>query len=288
MAAGGPRAAAGMPVIGFLNSTSPSRVGTSRSSVPARSERDGLCRASNVGIEWRWAEGRYERLPALAADLVRRQVALIIATGGHQVALAAKTATDDDSRCLHQRFRSGEARPRRQSQPTGRQLTGAASICQPDGRQAPGAAARASSDRSVDRCTAQSEQSACGNPVEGSPGGGASPRPANSYLARKHEAELEAAFATAGKVGAGALLVAADPYFNSRRTTIHRVSGAPSHSCDLRAARARPSRRPDELRHQPVRRLSPSRHLHWPNPQRREARRSAGDAVRPNSSCRSI
>jgi len=82
-----------MPVIGYLGPESP---GPFASRV--RAFRDGLAEAGyvegrNVAIEFRWAEGRYDRLPALAADLARRRVDAIAAPGGAPVALAAKSAT---------------------------------------------------------------------------------------------------------------------------------------------------------------------------------------------------
>jgi putative tryptophan/tyrosine transport system substrate-binding protein len=82
-----------MPVVGYLGPESPQ---TFASRVNAF--RDGLAQAGyvegrNVAIEFRWAEGHYDRLSALAADLVDRQVALLVAPGGAPVALAAKSAT---------------------------------------------------------------------------------------------------------------------------------------------------------------------------------------------------
>src|SRR5438132_10249202 len=83
-----------MPVIGFLNGTSPGPV--SPSLVAAFHQglsETAYVEGQNVAIEYRHAEGRYDRLPALAADLVGRKVDLIAASGGPASALAAKSAT---------------------------------------------------------------------------------------------------------------------------------------------------------------------------------------------------
>src|SRR5258708_7848257 len=86
----GARAQQSMPVVGFLQSASP---GPYASLVQAF--RDGLgltgfTEGRNVTIEYRWAEGQYDRLPAMAADLVARKVSVLAATGGIPAALAAK------------------------------------------------------------------------------------------------------------------------------------------------------------------------------------------------------
>jgi putative tryptophan/tyrosine transport system substrate-binding protein len=82
-----------MPMIGFLSSEAPgaftSLVATFRQGL----SETGYVEGQNLAIEYRWAEGRYERLPALAADLVGRKVDVIVTQGGPPSALAAKSAT---------------------------------------------------------------------------------------------------------------------------------------------------------------------------------------------------
>jgi putative ABC transport system substrate-binding protein len=82
-----------MPVIGFLSSVSPAPFARMVAAFRQGLNETGYVEGQNVAIEYRWAEGQYDRLPALAASLVERQVTLIVAAGGDTPALAAKAAT---------------------------------------------------------------------------------------------------------------------------------------------------------------------------------------------------
>jgi ABC transporter substrate binding protein len=82
-----------MPVIGLLSPASPDSFAHFMRAFRQGLKDSGYVEGENVAIDYRWAEGQYDRLPALAAELVRRPVAMIAATGGPSSALVAKVAT---------------------------------------------------------------------------------------------------------------------------------------------------------------------------------------------------
>ena len=82
-----------VPLIGFLSSASASGFAPILPAFHEGLKQAGYTEGENVAIEYAWANGKYELLPGLAADLVRRNVAVIVAAGGAVAALAAKEAT---------------------------------------------------------------------------------------------------------------------------------------------------------------------------------------------------
>jgi putative ABC transport system substrate-binding protein len=82
-----------MPLVGFLHVGSPTPMTPQVEGFRKGLAETGYVVSQNLAIEYRWAEGHYDRLPPLAADLVQRRVKVFVAGGGPQSALAAKAAT---------------------------------------------------------------------------------------------------------------------------------------------------------------------------------------------------
>jgi putative ABC transport system substrate-binding protein len=83
-----------LPVVGYLSSASPRGFAHFVTAMREGLSEAGLVHARDYVLEYRWAEGEAERLPAMAAELVGQRVAVIVATGGNAPALAAKAATE--------------------------------------------------------------------------------------------------------------------------------------------------------------------------------------------------
>jgi putative ABC transport system substrate-binding protein len=211
---------ASIPFIGFLNTGSPNERKHLVDAFRQGLKEGGYADGKDVAIEYRWAEGNYERLPDLARDLVERKVAVIVATGGNLPALAAKSATSTIPIVF-----TGGTDPVKLglvaslSRPGGN-VTGVANISaslqakrlQILGEIVPGAAKivylvnpkGALADGFVKEIETAAE--AIGTKIE--------------VLSASNESEIDAGFAAMKKIHANALLVAADPFFLSRRDQI--------------------------------------------------------------------
>jgi putative ABC transport system substrate-binding protein len=205
------------PVIGFLSSVSPAPMAAFVSAFHQGLRESGYVEGQSVAIEYRWAEGHYDRLPALAAELVGRKLDAIVTTGGTVSARAAKNATstipivsvfggDPVADGLVVSF----ARP-------GGNLTGLSILVtelMPKRLEllselVPHADAIAllvnPSNSNAERIIREVQEAARVKGVQ------------LYILKAPTETEIDAAFATLVELHAGALVVAADPFFNSRR-----------------------------------------------------------------------
>jgi putative ABC transport system substrate-binding protein len=202
-----------MPVIGFLNSASPGPFALLLSAFHEGLKDGGYVEGKNVTVEYRWADGQYDRLPALAADLVRRRVTVIAATGGTTTAQAAKAATTTvpilfiaGANPVGDGLVSSFNRP-------GGNVTGVsvyASELAPKRLEllrelvpkATKIAMLVNSENITDGQDAQNIMQKVGLPL--------------LVLSARVETEFEREFISATQQGAQALLVSADPFFNSR------------------------------------------------------------------------
>jgi putative tryptophan/tyrosine transport system substrate-binding protein len=209
-----------VPIIGFLSSRSPADTTTLVAAFRNGLGEAGYIEGKNIAVEYRWADGQYDRLPALVADLVQRGVALLVTTGGEPSALAAKPATST----IPIVFTTGgdpvkiglvESLNRPGGNATGVSLLTTA----PESKRlgllhelVPGAkVVGVLIDPNYQEADAQAREL---RDAAGSIG-------QHIYIAyAKSEAELESAFETLVRERADALLVSADPFFDTRRDRI--------------------------------------------------------------------
>ncbi len=209
-----------MPVIGFLNSASPQPFANYVAGFRAGLKETGYVEGQNVAIEFRWAEGHYDRLPEMAADLVHRKVAVLVSTGGTSSITAAKAATTT----IPIVFTTGSDPVRlglvtSLSRPGGN-ITGVNFfVTQMESKRLgllralipgvqliavllnPNIPVHARQKTDVEEAAY-----AFGQQIH--------------LLSASNESEIDAAFATAMQLRAGAMLVGADPFFNSQRDKI--------------------------------------------------------------------
>jgi putative tryptophan/tyrosine transport system substrate-binding protein len=108
-----------MPLVGFLGAPSSAPYARYVAALHQGLREAGYVESQNVRFDYRWAEGHYDRLPALAKELVDRRVAVIVPIGGAPATVAAKEATSVIRN--YGRLRPGGGWPNWQPQPAGRQ-----------------------------------------------------------------------------------------------------------------------------------------------------------------------
>ena len=266
-----------LPTVGFLSSLARNDAGHVMPAFQDGLNGAGLVEGRSVAIEYRWAAGEYQRLPALAADLVERRVAAIAAISGTPAALAAKAATTT----IPIVFAIGGDPVAPGLVPSlnrpGGNVTGASFYTAPlvskrldlARELVPGGSTIAvlinpDNPGSVpEGMAAETSAAAVGQPL--------------LVLGASTRDQIDDAFAAIKQQRVGALLVASDPFFFSERVKL--VVQMARHAVHLRRSRAGRGRRPHQLWREPRRGLSPSWQLRRPHRARRKAGRPAGDAA---------
>jgi hypothetical protein len=175
-----------MPVIGYLSSRSPDDTAHLVAAFRRGLGENGIVEGQNVTIEYRWALGQYDRLPAMASELVRHPVTVLTTTGGEPSAFAAKAATStipivftigDDP--VKQGLVASYNRPEGNA-------TGGQAFIHPSGAEAPRTVARVSAAGDDDRRSSESRLLRVCEPVKGRAGGRAHAQSESLHLAGEH------------------------------------------------------------------------------------------------------
>jgi hypothetical protein len=188
-----------MPVVGFLNTASPTPFTHLVAAFRKGLEEAGFFEGRNVAIEFRWAEGRYERLPALAAELVQRPVAVLATSGGDPALLAARAATTTIPIVFLIGSDPVELGYVVSFNSPGGNLTGVHQLT----AKADRTPARGRTECRPHRRSRQSRLSARGGHAEGCGGGGSCHRPTIGRVACIHRERTRAGFRHLGARGGG-------------------------------------------------------------------------------------
>ena len=238
-----------MPVIGFLGSRAPGDDPQLLTEFRQGLKDAGYVEGQNVAIEYRFAENQYDRLPALAADLVRRQVAVIAANG--RAAQAAKAATATIPIVFAARLDPVAVGLVASLNQPGGNMTGVSHLGRGARAEAAGAAARAGPDGDH-HCRARQPT----DPVRAEiTSRNCRRRPAPSGCSsmscmRAPNATSIRSLHASSELRAGALVISGEPFFNQPERAARRADRPPCGAHDLPASRVRRGRRPGELRHQ--------------------------------------
>jgi putative ABC transport system substrate-binding protein len=209
-----------MPVIGFLHPASPEAAARQLAAFRQGLKETGYVEGQNIAIEYRWAEGHYERLPALAADLVRREVAVIAATGGNTSALAAKAATSTIPIVFNSASDPVKLGLVASFNRPGGNITGTVSLDGPLVGKQLGLLQKLVPDAALIAVLVNPDNASAESATRDVQEAAHSTGQQLLVLGASTEGEFDAEFATMAQQKAEALLVASDPFFFSQRNRL--------------------------------------------------------------------
>ena len=172
-----------MPVIGYLSSRSPDETAHLVAAFRRGLGENGFVEGQNVTIEYRWALGQYDRLPAMALELVRHPVTT---TGGEPFGVPCQSGNFHHSDCFHDWRRSGQTGACGELQPAWWKCHRGQAFNRPSGAEAPRTVARVGAAGDDDRRSSESRPLRVCEPVKRRAGGCAYAQFASSHLAGEH------------------------------------------------------------------------------------------------------
>ena len=211
-----------MPVIGFLNSRAPGENPAILAAFLRGLKEAGYAEGQNVTVEYRWADGQYDRLPALAADLVGPS------SGRNRREWACRTdskgSNRDDSDRLRGGIRSARVWTCRQPEPPRRQSYGCERLGRPDRGEAAGVVARVGAAATIIALLVNPTTPAAETIARDAQAAARALGLQLHVLHASSDRDFELVFKTVAQLRAGALVIGADPFFTSRSQQLAKLT----------------------------------------------------------------